>query len=268
MPDDSGSDDAGSDDTVSHDSASDSSAANNSAVPPATVHAAPHGPIRSFVRRIGRISDAQSRAFAEHSAQFCIPFTNTAIDLTAAFGRTAPLLVEIGSGMGHALLETAAARRDWNHLGIEVHRPGVAAVIKGALERGLTNIRMIEADAVQVLASALAIDSVQQLHIFFPDPWPKARHHKRRLLQPPFVRLAASRLVAEGRLLLATDWQPYAEAMLAVLDEEPLLINDAGRGNYSVRPAERPITRFERRGLALGHAIADLIYRRVPGRDG
>ena len=224
--------------------------------------APPRPPIRTFVRRLGRISDAQRRAFAAHGAEFCIPFANTAIDLTAAFGRAAPLLVEVGSGMGHALLETAAARPDWNHLGIEVHRPGVAAVIKGALERGLTNIRMVEADAVQVLASAIREDSVAQMHIFFPDPWPKARHHKRRLLQAPFVQLAASRLAVDGRLLLATDWQPYADAMLAVLDDEPLLLNDSGRGNFSARPAERPITRFERRGLALGHDIADLIYRR------
>ena len=220
-------------------------------------------PVRTYVRRLGRITAAQQRAYAMHAGDFCLEFKGERLDIAAAFGRDAPLLIEIGFGMGHALLETAAVRREWNHLGIEVYRPGVGAVIKGAVDGALTNVRVIEADAVAVLDLGIAPVSVTQMHIFFADPWPKTRHHKRRLIQPPFAAMAAERLKPEARLLLATDWQPYAEAMLAVLDAEPRLRNEAGPGAYAPRPEERPRTRFERRGVALGHAIADLVYRRV-----
>lgn len=225
--------------------------------------ARPDTPIRTYVRRLGRITPAQERAFATHSQAYCLEFTGERLDLTAAFGRSAPLLIEIGFGMGHALLETAAARPQWNHLGIEVYRPGVGAVLKGAVANGLTNIRVIEADAITVLEHGIAPDTVAQLHIFFPDPWPKTRHHKRRLIQPQFVAMAVTRLESGGRLLLATDWRPYAEVMIEVLDAEPGLRNEAGPGVFASRPAQRPSTRFERRGVALGHPIADLVYCRV-----
>ena len=136
-------------------------------------------------------------------------------------------------------------------------------MIKGAIDAGLTNIRVIEADAVEVMEHGIAPDSVAQLHIFFADPWPKTRHHKRRLIQKPFVATAAARLEPGGRLLLATDWRPYADVMLEVLEAEPRLRNEAGPGAFASRPAERPATRFERRGIALGHDIADLVFRRV-----
>lgn len=223
----------------------------------------PPAPIRTYVRRLGRITPAQERAHSEFAATFCIPFTGAKLDLQHAFGREAPLLIEVGFGMGHALLETATAKPDWNHLGIEVYRPGVGALIKGAVDRGLTNLRVIEGDAVAVLEQGIAPASVAQLHIFFADPWPKTKHHKRRLIQAPFVGTAARRLIPGGMLLLATDWRPYADAMLEVLDAEPLLRNAAGPGAISLRPAERPSTRFERRGVALGHEIADLVYRRI-----
>lgn len=223
----------------------------------------PDRPIRSFVRRLGRITPAQERAFADYSSTFCLQFAGAPIDIDTAFDRAAPLLIEIGFGMGHALLETAAARPDWNHLGIDVYRPGVGALIKGAVDQGLTNLRVIEGDAVEVLAHGIAPNSVAQLHIFFADPWPKKKHHKRRLIQAPFVTTLATRLRVGGRLLLATDWQPYAEAMLEVLDAEPGFRNTAGQGQFSSRPAERPSTRFERRGVALGHDVADLVFERI-----
>ena len=223
----------------------------------------PGPPIRTYVRRLGRITPAQERAYSAHAAAFCVEFSGKPLDLAEAFGRTAPLLVEIGFGMGHALLETAVAKPEWNHLGIEVYRPGTGALIKGAVDRRLTNLRVIEADAVEVLTLGLAPSSIAQLHIFFADPWPKTRHHKRRLIQPPFVAVAASRLQPGALLFLATDWRPYAEAMLQVLDAEPLLRNVAGAGAVASRPPQRPSTRFERRGIGLGHEIVDLVYRRI-----
>ncbi|NIP14317.1 MAG: tRNA (guanosine(46)-N7)-methyltransferase TrmB [Pseudomonadales bacterium] len=180
----------------------------------------------------------------------------------SVFGRDAPLGVEIGFGMGHALLDWAAECPDWNLVGVEVYQPGIGALLLGLDDRGLNNVRVLEADARQALSVCFEPDSIDELRILFPDPWPKKRHHKRRLVQPEFVRLLASRLRPGGRLVVATDWQEYAQSMLKTLDEEPLLLNRFGPGTYGARPSSRPTTRFEERGRRLGHGVWDLGYER------
>ena len=183
--------------------------------------------------------------------------------MAALFGRAAPLVVEIGFGMGSATAAIAAAAPDRDFLGIEVHPPGVGALLQRIDEGALGNVRIVQHDAVEVLERMIAPASVAAVHIFFPDPWPKKRHHKRRLIQPPFVRLLASRLAAGGTLHCATDWLPYAEQMLAVLSAEPTLANAAGAG-FAARPATRPLTKFEQRGLARGHGVRDLLFTKRP----
>lgn len=223
----------------------------------------PRGPLpRSYVRRQGRMTTAQARALAAEPDAYVLD-AGSARDLPAAFGRTAPLLVEIGFGMGHVLLANAAARPDWNLLGVEVYRPGIGAVLTRARAAGLTNLRLIEADAVVLLRDVVPPDSIDELQVLFPDPWPKTRHHKRRLIQPAFAQLATSRLRPGGVFRLATDWVPYAEVMLEVLDATPGLVNSHGAGRYAPAPTARIETRFERRGLGLGHEIRDLEYRRA-----
>jgi tRNA (guanine-N7-)-methyltransferase len=223
----------------------------------------PRGPLpRTYVRRQGRMTTAQARALAAEPDAYVLD-AETAGDLPAAFGRAAPLLVEIGFGMGHVLLANAAERPDWNLLGVEVYRPGIGAVLTRARAAGLTNLRLIEADAVVLLRDVIPPDSIDELQVLFPDPWPKTRHHKRRLIQPAFTQLATSRLRLGGVFRLATDWAPYAEVMLEVLDATPGLVNSHGPGQYAPAPTARIETRFERRGLGLGHAIRDLEYRRV-----
>ncbi len=183
-------------------------------------------------------------------------------DWPAVFGRQAPLGVEIGFGMGHALLDWAAGCPDWNLVGIDVYQPGIGALLLGLDSRGVTNVRVLEADARHALTNGFEPDSLDEVRILFPDPWPKKRHHKRRLVQPDFVRLLASRMRPGARLSLATDWEDYARAMLAVLDAEPLLVNPSGPGTYAERPSDRPTTRFEERGRRLGHQVWDLDYER------
>jgi tRNA (guanine-N7-)-methyltransferase len=220
----------------------------------------PRRPVRSYVLRAGRMGTGQIRALQELGPSFVLPFTSTPLDAKGAFGRQAPLIVEIGFGMGQATAEIAQARPEANFLGIEVHEPGVGALLKRIGELGLLNLRIVQHDAVEVLQHMIEPSSLAGVHIFFPDPWHKKRHHKRRLIQPPLVALLASRLQAGGLLHCATDWQPYAEQMLEVLGAEPALENTAA--GYAPKPDYRPQTKFEARGLKLGHGVWDLVFRR------
>lgn len=219
--------------------------------------------VRSFVRREGRLTPAQSRALEALWPRFGLEAPAAPLDLSAAFGRAAPVAIEIGFGNGDHLLHLAQARPDWNVLGVEVHRPGVGRVLARAQAAGLANLRVACHDAVEVLRDWLREGALDEALIYFPDPWPKKRHHKRRLVQPDFARLVASRLKPGGALRLATDWASYAEHMLAVLNAEPLLRNGAPDGGCIPRPPQRPVTKFEARGEKLGHAVFDLEYRRV-----
>jgi tRNA (guanine-N7-)-methyltransferase len=226
--------------------------------------------VRSYVLRGGRLGPGQQRALAELGPRFVLPWSAQPLDAAAAFGRQAPLLLEIGFGMGDATAAVAAALPGHNLLGVEVHEAGVGALLKRVGESQLTNVRIVRHDAVEVLRTMIAPATLAGVHVWFPDPWPKKRHHKRRLLQPGFVHELALRLAPGGYLHCATDWEPYAAQMLAVLGTEPLLRNrapaaDEGQslgGGYSPRPAWRPLTRFELRGLQLGHGVWDLVFLR------
>ena len=221
--------------------------------------------IRSFVTRAGRITAAQQRALEELWPKYGLEFAPGTLDLTALFGRNAARTLEIGFGNGDNLQRLAVAQRGRDFLGVEVHRAGVGRLLL-ALENGaLTNVRLLCHDAVEVLDRQLPPASLEEVLILFPDPWPKKRHHKRRLLQADFVELAATRLAPGGRLRIATDWQPYAEEMLATLNAAATLQNLALAGGYVERPAEREPTRFERRGERLGHRVWDLAFRRRAG---
>jgi tRNA (guanine-N7-)-methyltransferase len=217
-------------------------------------------PIRSFVLRQSRFSPAQQRAREVLLPRFGIEFASVPLDLDAAFGREAPRILEIGFGMGETTAAIAEAMRDRDFLAVDVHGPGVGSLLKRIDERRLTNVRVVQHDAVEVVREMIPRGALAGIHIFFPDPWPKKRHHKRRLLQPAFVRELALRLAAGGYLHVATDWRDYAEAILAALSTERLLRNTAG--DYAERPAYRPITKFERRGVGLGHAVWDVVFRR------
>jgi tRNA (guanine-N7-)-methyltransferase len=219
--------------------------------------APPHG-IRSFVVRSGRMGPGQARALAELGPRFVLPYSPGACDFAGAFGRHAPLVLEIGFGMGDATAAIAQAMPDADFIAIEVHPPGVGALLKRIGELQLTNLRLIQHDAVPVLEHMVAPSSLQGVHIFFPDPWHKKKHNKRRLIQPAFVRLLASRLAPGATLHCATDWQPYADQMLEVLAAEPSLRNAAS--GFAPRPAYRPLTKFEHRGLKLGHGVWDVVF--------
>jgi tRNA (guanine-N7-)-methyltransferase len=217
-------------------------------------------PIRSYVLRQGRVSNAQARAHHELLPRFGIAFSNQQLDMDRLFGRMAPRILEIGFGMGETTASIAAAHPETDYLGIEVHTPGVGSLLKLIDARGLSNLRLIQHDAVEVLREMIAPGSLDGAHIFFPDPWPKKRHHKRRLVQTDFIALLASRLKPGGYLHLATDWQEYAEQMLLVLSAEPQLENTAD--GYAPRPDYRPQTKFETRGLKLGHGVWDIVFRK------
>ena len=225
--------------------------------------------IRSFVTRAGRTTTGQARALAELGPRYVLQHDPNTPDLVARLEDSTPAsgqkyartVLEIGFGMGQATAHIAALQPDTLFIGCEVHEPGVGALLKLIGEQGLSNIRILQHDAVEVLRQTVAPGTLDGVHVFFPDPWHKKRHHKRRLIQPPLVRLLAERLAPGGILHLATDWQPYAEQMLAVLSAEPLLANSAA--GYAERPAYRPETKFERRGLRLGHGVWDLLFRRV-----
>ena len=202
----------------------------------------------------------QARALAELGPRFVLPYADAVTDFAMAFGRRAPLVLEIGFGMGDATATIASARPETDFLGIEVHPPGVGALLKRIGEEALTNLRILQHDAVEVLEHMIAPESLAGVHLFFPDPWHKVRHHKRRLVQPAFVRLLASRLGEHGIVHCATDWQPYAAQMLEVLSAEPGLRNTAA--GFAERPALRPLTKFENRGIGLGHDVWDLVFEK------
>ena len=221
--------------------------------------------VKSYVLRAGRMGPGQARAYEQHGPRFLLSYAPGPFDATAAFGRSAPLIMEIGFGMGGATAHIAAVRPEDNFLCCEVHEPGVGALLKLVGEQGLENIRILRHDAVEVLDHMLGESSLDGVHIFFPDPWHKSRHHKRRLIQPAFVNRLARHLKPGGYLHLATDWEPYAHQMLEVLSAEPLLQNTAvaGGNGFVPQPGYRPLTKFENRGLKLGHGVWDLVFRRV-----
>jgi len=220
-----------------------------------------HPPIRSYVLRQGRFSPGQQRAYAELLPTFGIAHSTTPLDFRAAFGRSAPVVVEIGSGMGETTARIARENPQNDYLAVEVHAPGVGSLLKRLDEDGIGNVRVVQHDAVEVLRDMVPAGSLAGMHVFFPDPWPKKRHHKRRLIQAPFARLAAERLAPGGYLHVATDWEEYAQHVLAVLSCEKLLANTAE--NYAPRPSARPETKFERRGLKLGHGVWDIVFTRI-----
>ena len=219
--------------------------------------------IRSFVLREGRMTAAQQRAFADYWPRYGLDHAGTPQDFAALFGRRAPLVMEIGFGNGEALARASELDPARDFIGVEVHGPGVGHLLNALAARDEGNVRIFRHDAVEVLAHDIAPGALSEVRIWFPDPWPKKRHHKRRLIQPDFLALLASRMTANGLLHLATDWQPYAEHMQAVLEAAPDWRNEAGPGACAERPAWRMETRFERRGLKLGHHVVDLLYRRV-----
>lgn len=219
-----------------------------------------HGHIRSFVLRQGRVSNAQLRYHEGMMAQIGVPYVAAPHDLATVFGRSAPKILEIGFGMGETSAAIALANPGNDYLGIEVHTPGVGSLCKLVAEGHITNQRIVQHDAVEVLRDMIQPEALSGVHIFFPDPWPKARHHKRRLIQPPLVALLASRLAPGGYLHCATDWEEYAQQMLAVLSAETLLENTAD--GFAPRPDYRPLTKFEQRGLRLGHGVWDIIFRK------
>lgn len=218
--------------------------------------------LRSFVRREGRITQSQQRALDELLPRYGVPLDGM-LDLDALFGRSAPRTLEIGFGNGVSLAQMAAIAPELDFLGIEVHRPGVGHLLLEIERHALGNVRVICADAVEILETHIPPASLDRVLLFFPDPWPKTRHHKRRILQPAFVALIHSRLKPGGVFHMATDWQHYAEQMLDVMEAAPGFRNSAGRGAYAPKPDYRPETKFERRGLRLGHGVWDLVFVRT-----
>jgi tRNA (guanine-N7-)-methyltransferase len=216
--------------------------------------------IRSYVLRTGRITEGQTRSIAELFPHYGIPFSDEPLDLAAAFGRDAPKVLEIGFGMGETTARIAQANPAIDYLAIEVHTPGVGGLLKRIRDLSLANVRIVQHDAVEVLEKMIPAASLDAVHIFFPDPWPKKRHHKRRLVQPPLVALAASRMKPGAVLHVATDWEDYATQILEVLSGEPTLANTAD--GFAPRPESRPLTKFENRGLKLGHRVWDIVFRR------
>ena len=227
------------------------------ATPPAD---RPHRPVRSFVLRQGRMSAAQQRALETLMPVYGVAFSGHALDFDRAFGRRAPRVLEIGFGMGETTAAIAQMRPDDDFLAVDVHSPGVGSLLRRIAELGLANVRIVQHDAVELVAAMIPHATLAGIHVFFPDPWPKKRHHKRRLLKPEFVRELALRLAPNGYLHVATDWETYAQEILETLSAEPLLVNTAE--GFAPRPPYRPLTKFEARGLALGHRVWDLCFRR------
>jgi tRNA (guanine-N7-)-methyltransferase len=214
--------------------------------------------IRSFVTRAGRLSTGQARALETYGPRYLIEYRKEPCDFHASFGRIAPLILEIGFGMGGTTAHIAQAMPDKDFIGVEVHTPGVGSLLKLAGEQDIANLRIIQHDAVEVLNNMVADGALSGVHIFFPDPWHKARHNKRRLIQPPFVQLLCQKLAPGGYIHCATDWEDYAVQMLEVLGAVPALRNTAE--GYAEKPAYRPLTKFENRGLKLGHGVWDLVF--------
>jgi len=217
-------------------------------------------PIRSFVLRAGRMGSGQVRALQALGPKFIVPYAACALDSAALFGRDAPVVLEIGFGMGDATATIAQSLPQTDFIGVEVHPPGVGALLQQIDEKQLGNLRIVQHDAVEVLEHMVTPASLAGIHIFFPDPWHKKKHNKRRLIQPPFIAKLVTRLAPGGYLHCATDWQPYAEQMLDVLSAEPALKNSAE--GYAPKPDYRPLTKFENRGLKLGHGVWDLVFVR------
>lgn len=222
----------------------------------------PHRPIRSFVRREGRITEAQKRALEELLPRYGVEPGEALLDFVALFGRAAPVHLEIGFGNGEALAAMALAHPQYNYLGIEVHRPGVGVLLRRLDAECIPNVRVACTDAKEVLEQRIPDASLDAVYVFFPDPWHKQRHHKRRLVQPEFIALLRRKLKLGGMLHLATDWEDYAQQMLALLSAAEGFENAAGQDQYVPRPEARPRTRFERRGQRLGHGVRDLVFRR------
>jgi tRNA (guanine-N7-)-methyltransferase len=220
--------------------------------------------IRSFVRREGRMTDAQQRALMECWEPFGVEVGEVLLEPESLFGRRAPLVVEIGFGDGESLAIMAAAHPEWDYLGIEVHRPGIGHLLLRATELKLTNLRILCADAIEALERQLPDGCLDRMQIFFPDPWPKTRHHKRRLVQAQWVDLLVRKIKPHGQLHIATDCEDYACAMLSLLNANPELVNAADKGGFAPHPAWRPLTKFEKRGQRLGHIIRDLVFIRHP----
>ena len=216
--------------------------------------------IRSFVTRAGRLSTGQERGLKEFGPQFLVEHTKEALDYEKAFGRKAPVILEIGFGMGGTTAHIAKVMPEKDFIGVEVHTPGVGSLLKMIGDEGITNLRVIQHDAVEVLRDMIPAGSLAGVHIYFPDPWHKARHNKRRLIQSPFVKTLCEHLAPGGYIHLATDWEDYAVQMLEVLSAEPALRNTAD--GYAPQPAYRPLTKFENRGLKLGHGVWDLVFEK------
>lgn len=219
--------------------------------------------IKSFVMRAGRMTEGQQRGLDQGWPRFGLALQDGPQDFDAVFGRVAPRTFEIGFGMGHSLLEMAAAAPEQDFIGVEVHRPGVGALLSGLLLNGLENVRVYDCDALDVLRDCVADASLERVLLFFPDPWHKARHNKRRIVQLAFAELVRRKLKVGGVLHMATDWQPYAEYMLEVMASAPGYDNLAPDGRWVERPPERPVTKFERRGERLGHGVWDLKFQRL-----
>lgn len=222
-----------------------------------------HRTIKSFVMRAGRMTEGQQRGLDQGWPKFGLELADGLQDFDALFGRSAPRTFEIGFGMGHATLAMAAAAPDQDFIGVEVHRPGVGALLNGAMTQGLPNIRVYSCDALEVLRDCVADASLDRVLLFFPDPWHKSRHHKRRIVQLAFADLVRQKLKVGGVLHMATDWEHYAEHMLEVMNVAPGYRNLAADGRYVPRPEERPVTKFERRGERLGHGVWDLKFQRI-----
>lgn len=218
--------------------------------------------VRSFVLRQGRITPAQAQAFDAHWSRYGLDYSDQALDLGTLFPRPAPVVLEIGFGNGEQLLHASIHEPARNFIGIEVHRPGVGRLMNGLADAGVDNIRISNHDAVEVIENQLGPSSLDEIRIYFPDPWPKKRHHKRRLIQTDFVEFLATRVRQGGLLHLATDWAEYAEHMLEVVESSANWQNQAGVGAYSEMPTWRISTHFEKRGVRLGHGVWDLIYQR------
>lgn len=218
--------------------------------------------IRSYVLRAGRMTEGQQRALEEHWPHWGLNYDDGVLDFEAVFGRGGPRVFEVGFGMGRSLLEMAQAAPETNFIGVEVHKPGVGRLLHAMDEQGVQNIRIYRHDAVEVLRDCIPDNSLDAVHIYFPDPWHKKRHHKRRLIQAPFAALVRNKLKPGGILHLATDWESYAEQMIAVLGAAEGFSNTSGEGRFASRPAHRPPTKFEQRGERLGHGVWDLVFSR------
>lgn len=233
---------------------------------PAPIRSTPssgHRPVRSYVRREGRLTKAQNKALESLLPQYALPESEAAHDLAAVFGRKAPITLEIGFGNGDALADLALQHSERNFLGIEVHRPGVGHLLQRLEKENISNVRIAPRDAVDVLRNEISDDALDEVLVYFPDPWPKKRHHKRRLIQTEFAMLLCAKLMPGGLLQLATDWADYAEQMRDILNGTPGLENLSDENGFAITPRSRGQTRFEARGIARGNDVYDLAYRRA-----